>query len=133
MLHVNLLHSLIFFIFFFRFLFFIFLESLFVDLIHLTFVILTWKKELNYIILPDYFFRNLFGWNRENGYDTVYSSSLKKDADQNLIIYLSPVIFWCFLFSVTKSILMSSWSHNLHRCSYTVGVEVTRKTSISFL
>lgn len=133
MLHVNLLHSLIFFIFFFRFLFFIFLESLFVDLIHLTFVILTWKKELNYIILPDYFFRNLFGWNRENGYDTVYSSSLKKDADQNLIIYLSPVIFWCFLFSVTKSILMSSWSHNLHRCSYTMGVEVTRKTSISFL
>lgn len=133
MLHVNLLHSLIFFIFFFRFLFFIFLESLFVDLIHLTFVILTWKKELNYIILPDYFFRNLFGWNRENGYDTVYSSSLKKDADQNLIIYLSPAIFWCFLFSVTKSILMSSWSHNLHRCSYTVGVEVTRKTSISFL
>lgn len=102
-----------FFIFFSRFLFFIFLKSLFDDLIHLTFVILTWKKELNYIILPDYFFRNLFGWNRENGYDTVYSSSLKKDADQNLIIYLSPVIFWCFLFSVTKSILMSSWSHNL--------------------
>ena len=37
----------------------------------------------------------------------------KKDADQNLIIYLSPVIFWCFLCSVSKSILMSSWIHNL--------------------
>ena len=62
---------------------FSFFKSPFINLIHQKFVKLTWK---NYIILPDYFFRNLFGWNRENGCDTAYSSSLKMDAHQSLII-----------------------------------------------